>query len=112
MKLVARGLQWFDPSVSPDGRQIAFDSGLESPRVQVKLFDVRARTVRTISKPGRALPVYAGANTIWVQVVEQCKGDCPLPTTLRNIVYALDTRSGRERSLALQTLDQIDVLFE
>ena len=110
--LIARGLGWFDPSISRDGRNVAFDTGFESPAVRVKLFDVRARTVKTLSKPGRAFPVFAGPNTVWAQEIKPCKGECALPTTNGNHVFAIDTRTGQERLLALQSLSQIDVLYE
>jgi hypothetical protein len=108
---VRSGLVWFNPSFSPDGGRIAFDSGFESPGVRVKLFDVRARTIKTISKPGRALPIFAGPTTIWAQQVKACQGVCLVPAELGSQVYAIDLRTGKERVLALRSLMQIDVLY-
>jgi hypothetical protein len=60
-----RKVQWFDPSPSPDGSLVAFDTGAESTQVRIRTLDLRALTVLTVSKPGRAYPIFAGPRTVW-----------------------------------------------
>jgi hypothetical protein len=104
-----RHMQWFDPWQSPDGAFIAFDTGSFSTKSRVKVFDVRALTVRTISRPGRALPIVAGPKTVWAEEVLPCSDSCDGPTF--GTVFAIDTKSLAEKRLPVQSLQDADVLY-
>ena len=104
-----RRMQWFDPWTSPDGSKVAFDSGYFSTDVRVKVLDLRALTVATVSKVGRAFPVVAGPTSLWAEEVVPCHEACDGPSLGR--VYLLDTVTKAERLLPMQTLAQIDVLY-
>ena len=106
-----RKLKWFHPSSSPDGSQIAFDTGADSPaKVRVRVLDLRSLTVTTISKPGRYLPIFAGPRTVWAQEIHGCSGCGPVEATAR--VYAIDTKTGAERLLAIPWILDADVLYQ
>jgi len=104
-----RHMQWFDPWQSPDGAFVAFDTGSFSTEARVKTFDLRAFTVKTISKPGRALPVVAGPQTVWAEQVLPCAGACDGPTL--GAVFAIDTKTLVETKLPVQSLQDADVLY-
>ncbi len=104
-----RHMQWFDPWQSPDGRFVAFDTGSFSTKARVKILDLRALTVKTISKPGRALPVVAGPQTIWAEQVLPCADACDGPTL--GAVFLIDTKTLAEKQLPMQSLQDADVLY-
>jgi len=105
-----RKMQWFNPAQSPDGSQVAFDTGLFSAKVRVRILDLRVLTVRTLSRAGRALPIFAGPTTVWAQEWPACSG-CDGPTQPGARVFAIDTRSLAERQLPIQSLLDVDVLY-
>jgi dipeptidyl aminopeptidase/acylaminoacyl peptidase len=106
-----RKLKWFDPSPSPDGSQIAFDTGGDSPtKVRVRILDLRSLTVTTISKPGRYLPIFAGPHTVWAQEIKGCSGCGPVEATAH--VYSIDTKTGAERLLAIPWILDAAVLYQ
>lgn len=104
-----RTMQWFDPWQSPDGTRIAFDTGSYSTKARVKVLDLRALTVTTISRPGRARPMFAGPTTLWVEAVVRCPDVCDGPTF--GGVYSIDTRTKTERRLPVETLEDVDVFY-
>jgi hypothetical protein len=104
-----RHMQWFDPWQSPDGRFVAFDTGSFSTKARVKIFDLSALTVKTISKPGRALPVVAGPQTVWAEQVQPCADTCDGPTL--GAVFVIDTKTLAEKQLPMQSLQDVDVLY-
>ena len=104
-----RRMQWFDQWSSPDGSKIAFDSGYFSTNVRVRVLDLRALTVVTVSKVGRAFPVFAGPTSLWVEEVIPCTEACDGPSVGR--AYLLNTATKAERLLPMQSLAQVDVLY-
>jgi hypothetical protein len=107
-----RKVAWFDPTSAPDGSQIAFDTGVESTKVRVRVLNLRALTVQTVSGPGRAYPVFAGPRTVWAQEIVACPGTCLGPTQAGARVFAIDTRTLAERLLPIQSLQDADVLYQ
>jgi hypothetical protein len=105
-----RKLSYFDPWPSRDGRFMAFDSGL-STTVRVRVLDLNTLNVQTVSKAGRAFPVFAATNVVWAQDVKACSEGCESPAQLGDHVYAIDVRTGAERLLALKGLLDVDVLY-
>ena len=105
------GGRWFNPSVSRDGRSIAFDTGARSEQVRVRVLNVRTGAVRSVGPARRFRPVFANASTVWVQQVRRCRGECLLPVSPVRTVYALNIRTGEEKELALRSLVDIDVLY-
>jgi len=106
---IVRHMQWFDPWQSPDGSFVAFDTGSFSTKSRVRLFDLRALTVKTISKPGRVLPIVAGPQTIWAEQLLPCADSCDGPTF--GPVFAIDTKTLAEKQLTVQSLQDVDVLY-
>ena len=104
-----RKTNWFDPWQSPDGSKIAFDSGDFSTTVRVRVLDLRALTVVTVSKPGRARPVFAGPHSLWAQAVTPCPGACDGPVF--GAVFLIDTVTKAERALPMQSLQDVDVFY-
>ena len=104
-----RKMQWFNPSQSPDGTKVAFDSGDSSTKVRVKVLDLRASTVTAVSKPGRALPVFVGPHSLWAQEVSACPGVCDGPTF--GGVFLIDTVTKAEKLLPIQFLQDADVFY-
>ena len=107
-----RKVTWFDPSIAADGSQIAFDTGMESTKVRVRVLNLRALTLQTISGPGRAYPVFAGPRTVWAQEIVACPGTCLGPTQASTRVFSIDTRTLAERPLPIQSLQDVDVLYQ
>jgi Tol biopolymer transport system component len=107
-----RKMQWFDPAVSPDGSLIAFDTGPQSTKVRIRVLNLRALTVLTVSKPGRAIPIFAGPRTVWAQEIVACSDACPRPGQLGTRVFTIDTRTLAERLLPIQSLQDVDVLYQ
>jgi hypothetical protein len=58
------GLRWYEPSISPDGRTIAFDvlDAQRNPRVQ--LLDLQTVKVRAVPTPMRMHPMFASAGLL------------------------------------------------
>ena len=106
-----RKMQWFNPWASPDGSQIAFDTGYYSTKVRVKVLGLRALTVSTVSKPGRALPVFAGPDALWVQEIVACSG-CDGPVKLGAHVFSINTKTLAEKQLPIQSLQDVDVFYQ
>jgi hypothetical protein len=106
-----RRMSWFDPWPSRDSRFIAFDTGWQSASVRVRILDLNSLTLKTVSRSGRAFPVFAGPNTIWAQEVKACSDSCETPVEFGDHVYAIDSRTGSERALALKSLQDVDVLY-
>jgi hypothetical protein len=104
-----RTAHWFDPWQSPDGTFVAFDTGSFSARARIEVLDLRALTLRTVSKPGRVLPIAAGPSTIWAEQISACGGACEGPTL--GTVFAIDVRTMQERALPVQSLQDADVLY-
>jgi len=104
-----RKTNWFNPWQSPDGSKIAFDSGDFSTKVRVRVLDLRALTVVTVSKPGRARPVFAGPHSLWAQAVTPCPGACDGPVF--GAVFLIDTVTKAERALPMQSLQDVDVFY-
>jgi Tol biopolymer transport system component len=101
---------WYDPMLSPDGKLIAYDTGEQSARVRVRVFDAKNATTTFASAPARFSPVFATARLLWAQAVAACKTCQGFSTELRT-VYAIDVKNGQERKLALPVTTGIDVLY-
>jgi Tol biopolymer transport system component len=106
-----RKLQWFDPSPSPDGSLVAFDTGAESTKVRIRTLNLRALTLLTVSKPGRGYPIFAGPRTVWAQEIVACPA-CPRAAQPGTRVFAIDTGTLTERLLAIQSIQDADVLYQ
>ena len=104
-----RKTNWFNPWQSPDGSKIAFDSGDFSTKARVRVLDLRALTVVTVSKPGRARPVFAGPHSLWAQAVIPCSDACDGPVF--GAVFLIDTVTKAERALPMQSLQDVDVFY-
>jgi Tol biopolymer transport system component len=107
-----RKVQWFDPSPSPDGSLVAFDTGAESAKVRTRLLNLRTLTLLTVSKPGRAYPIFAGPRTVWAQEITACPVACLGSTQPGARVFAIDTRTLVERLLPIQSLQDVDVFYQ
>jgi hypothetical protein len=106
-----RKLQWFDPSPSPDGSLVAFDTGAESTKVRIRTLNLRALTLQTVSKPGRGYPIFAGPRTVWAQEIVACPA-CPSAAQPGTRVFAIDTSTLSERLLPIQSIQDADVLYQ
>lgn len=104
-----RHMQWFDPWQSPDSTFVAFDTGSFSAKARVRILNLRALTLKTISKPGRALPIVAGPRQIWAEQVLPCPDACDGPTF--GAVFVIDTQTLAEKRLPIQSLQDADVLY-
>lgn len=102
---------WFDPSPSPDGRLVAFDTGASSPSSRIRLVDLRAGTIRPLGGPGRAYPIFATTAQVWAQRIRACAGDCLVPGQPVNEVVAIEVATGKERRLAIRSLLDVDVRY-
>jgi len=107
-----RKVTWFDPSIAPDGSQVAFDTGSESTKVRIRVLNLRALTVATVSGPGRAYPVFAGPHTVWAQEIVPCPTTCLGPTQPGTRVFSIDSRTLVERLLPIQSLQDVDVFYQ
>jgi hypothetical protein len=107
-----RKVQWFDPSASPDGSLVAFDTGADSAKVRIKMLNLRTLTLLTISKPGRAHPIFAGPRTVWAQEITGCALACLGSTRPAARVFSIDTHTLTERLLPIQSLEDVDVLYQ
>lgn len=108
---IPRSPRWYNPTVSPNGRLVAFDTGPSDPGVRVRLLDMRSGELTNFSRRGRALPVFATNRTVWAQRVRACSGECLVPAEFVTQVFAIDVRSGEERRLAMRSLVDADVLY-
>jgi hypothetical protein len=107
-----RKIGWFDPWTSPDGTFAAFDTGSGSTSVRVKTINLRSFAVTTASAAGRAFPVFVAPHTVWAQEIVACSGDCPGGTQPGARVFAIDTVTRAERVIAIQSLADVDVLYQ
>jgi Tol biopolymer transport system component len=107
-----RKVAWFDPSSAPDGTQMAFDTGSGSAKVRIRVLNLRALSVVTISGPGRAYPVFAGPRTVWAQEIVACPGTCLGSTQPGTRVFSIDTHTLAERALPIQSLLDVDVFYQ
>jgi Tol biopolymer transport system component len=107
-----RKVAWFDPSSAPDGTQVAFDTGSESVKVRIRVLNLRALTLVTVSGPGRAYPVFAGPHTVWAQEIVSCPATCLGSTQPGTRVFTIDTHTLAERVLPIQSLQDADVLYQ
>ena len=73
------------------------------------MLDLRALTVVTVSKPGRARPVFAGPHSLWAQAVIPCSDACDGPVF--GAVFLIDTVTKAERALPMQSLQDVDVFY-
>jgi hypothetical protein len=110
--LSAKGdANWYDPSASPEGRFVAYDTGATSLSVRVRAYDTRTGANADVTKAGFAYPLVADSRTVWAQRVQKCEPDCANPVVPGPEVDAFDTVSGKSRKLALPTLVDVGVLF-
>jgi Tol biopolymer transport system component len=107
-----RKVAWFNPSPSPDGARVAFDTGPESVKARIKLLDLRALTLKTVSGPGRAYPIFAGPHTVWAQEIKACSTVCLGSTEVGTRVFSIDTATLAERVLPIQSLADVDVFYQ
>ena len=70
---------------------------------------LRAEIAATVSKPGRARPVFAGPHSLWAQAVTPCPGACDGPVF--GAVFLIDTVTKAERALPMQSLQDVDVFY-
>ncbi|HEV2686299.1 MAG TPA: hypothetical protein VGW79_06645, partial [Actinomycetota bacterium] len=94
----------------PDGSQVAFDTGADTPStVRISILDLRSLAVTTISKPGRYIPIFAGPHTVWAQEIKGCSGCGPVDATTH--VYSIDTKTHAEQLLAIPWILDADVFY-
>lgn len=103
---------WYDPSASPGGTLVAYDTGRVTKNVQVRRVNVFNGRVLDIGPPGRAHPIYAAPDEVWVQIVQRCRPDCLEPFVLGPAVYAITPATGEERLLQLPTLEGLALWSE
>jgi|GEM_PF-6119786 len=102
---------WFNPSASKDGKWIAYDTGATTKSVAVQMVDLGTGKRTKLSGAGWFHPVAANERTVWVQRAQPCSPDCLQPVVPGPEVAALDTRTLKERKLALPTLVGADFLY-
>jgi Tol biopolymer transport system component len=102
---------WFNPTVSIDGRALAYDTGATSAKVRVEVLDLRNGTRTQVGPTGRVHPVYATLRTLWTQSVAPCPAECLTDVTPGREVFATDLRNGNERKLALTSLQDLAVHY-
>lgn len=102
--------RWFDPWQSPDGNLIAYDTGASGAGVRTHVYDVRSGGDRTITGPLRASPVFATTKTVWVQAYRRCP-NCLGATEPEPEVFAVNLRTNEVTSLAIRSLQDVDVLY-
>jgi hypothetical protein len=96
---------WFAPWGSPNGKLVAYDTGRVTKNVQVRRVNVFSGKVVDVGSPGRANPIYAAQDAIWVQGVQRCRPDCDEPYVLGSLVYSINPATGEEKPLQLPSLD-------
>ncbi|HEX9775284.1 MAG TPA: hypothetical protein VGB83_06870 [Actinomycetota bacterium] len=104
------GATWFNPWIAPDGRSLAYDTGEDSARVQVKVLDLRSGATRTIEPSGRFHPVFERTGVVWVQEVVRCR-NCLGGTRRTANVYRVNLANGNTKEIALGSLAGIDVFY-
>lgn len=102
---------WFNPTPSIDGHMLAYDTGATTEKVRVETIDVRSGARRQVGPTGRIRPIYADLRTLWTQTVIPCTGECLTSVTPGTEVFATDLRNGRERKLALTSLQDLAVFY-
>lgn len=102
---------WYDPSISRDGRFVAYDTGGSRLGVRVRVYDTRSGAFVVTSPRNLFRPVFADARTVWVQRVRKCARDCLTETEPVDEVLAFDRTTGKTRKLAIVSLRDIDVLY-
>lgn len=103
---------WYAPWPAASGRHVAFDSGRTSTSVRVRRLNLANGRVVDVGPAGRAHPVYAAHDEIWVQIAQRCTPRCPEPVVLGPVVSAIDLATGRERRLSLPTLEGLALWSE
>lgn len=104
-RIVAAGLDWFDPAASPDGQHVAYtliDPSTGAPHVEIR--DAGGH-VQVLSQPNRSWPLYVSTQTLWYYAEQPCTGLCParlVPPS--STVLAYDIASGREAALPFGTV--------
>lgn len=104
------GARWFNPTVSPDGKLLAYDTGSDRSGVRVRVLDLKSRSTKVVAGAGRFKPVFASGRALWVQRVKACSV-CPGLTEPVNEVFAIDLRTGKSKLLAIKSLIDVDVLY-
>jgi Tol biopolymer transport system component len=105
------GVKWFDPSISRDGKLIAYDSGAYDAKVHVEMLTLKTAQRVSLTKGGFYTPVFANARTVWVQRAQPCKPDCAQAVSAAPEVDAVDVVTGVMTKIALPTLQDLDVLY-
>jgi len=110
---VVAGLHWYDPSVSPDGRTIAFADFDARFVPHVRLYDLAGHQPSATSSQARSHPVYVSADTLWSLEEQACQGECLSgPTRPTGKVFAYNVRTNSETALPftdVQTLSDLAV---
>lgn len=106
-----RNMRWFQPSLSPDGTQVAFSSSPSSVRNRIRILNLRTLTVSIVSNPSRTIPVFAGPRAIWAQGMAPCTDPCPGGAVVDDHVYLIDTHTRSEKLLPITSLLDVDVLY-
>lgn len=102
---------FYNPSVSPNGRSIAFDTGARNVRVQARRLDLATGEVTDVGPPGRFRPIYAAGDAIWTQIANRCTPGCDQPVVGGPEVFSFNPVDGKERLLRLPTLEMIALAY-
>lgn len=103
---------WYAPWPAPNAKLVAYDTGRTSADVRVRTVHLGNGKVRDVGPAGRANPVFARYDEIWVQIVQRCSPGCAQPYVLGPVVSAVDITTGRERRLQLPTLEGLALWSE
>lgn len=102
--LVYPGLHWYDPSVSPDGRSVAYTMRDAQDVPQVEIRDLLSGTARSVPRKPRSHPLYVDANTLWYQGEGGCTGPTPVRSCPDGRFFSYNLTTQQETLLPFVTV--------
>jgi hypothetical protein len=95
---------WLEPSVSPDGREVAYLVSPVGPSVTLNVMDTRTGVATTMHASGqRIFPLFVNGAVIWTSELVDC-ANCYGGNNPTGKVFAYDSATGSERAVALPDL--------
>jgi hypothetical protein len=102
--VVFPGLHWYDPSVSLDGRSVAYTVRDTQDVPQVEIRDLLSGTARAISQKPRSHPLYVAASTLWYEGEGACSGPTPVRSCPDGRFFSYNVTTQQETLLPFATV--------
>jgi hypothetical protein len=102
--IVFPGLQWYDPSLSPDGRSVSYTVRDAQDVPQVETRDLLTGTAHTVSMKSRSHPLYVDANTLWYEGEGGCTGPTPVKSCPDGRFFSYSITTQHETLLPFATV--------